>query len=96
LFCGVKGCTATLSLFIDGQKVGEGRVEITEPFAFSADETVDVGMEGGRRCRRTYGPCDNAFNGQVNWVEMDVDKEALDQDHFLIGEECFKVAMPRQ
>ena len=89
-------CTATLSLFIDGQKVGEGRVEITEPFAFSADETVDVGMEGGAPVSPDYGPRDNAFNGQVNWVEMDVDKEALDQDHFLTGEERFKVALALQ
>jgi len=86
----------TVSLFIDGQKVGEGRVAITEPFAFSADETVDVGMEGGSPVSPDYGPRDNAFNGQVNWVEMDVDKEALDQDHFLTGEERFRVALALQ
>jgi arylsulfatase A-like enzyme len=86
----------TVSLFIDGQKVGEGPVEITEPFGFSADETVDVGMEWEAPVSPDYGPRDNAFNGQVNWVEMDVDKEALDQDHFLTGEERFKVALALQ
>jgi hypothetical protein len=39
----------TVSLYIDGQKKGEGRVEMTEPFAYSADETVDVGMERFQR-----------------------------------------------
>jgi arylsulfatase A-like enzyme len=86
----------TVSLFIDGKEVGEGRVEITEPFAFSADETVDVGMEGGSPVSPDYGPRDNAFNGQVNWVEMDVDQDALDQDHFLTGEERFHVALALQ
>ena len=43
-----------------------------------------------------YGPRDNAFNGQVNWVEMDIDQEALDQDHFLTGEERFHVALALQ
>jgi hypothetical protein len=25
-----------------------------------------------------YGPRGNAFNGEINWVEIDVDKETLD------------------
>jgi arylsulfatase A-like enzyme len=83
-------------LFFDGQKVGEGRVEMTQPFCFSADETVDVGVEDGSPVSPDYGPRGNAFNGEVNWVEIDVDKDALDQDHFLTGEERFKVAMALQ
>ena len=35
-------------------------------------------------------------SGQVNWVEIDVDQEALDQDHFLTGEERFHVALALQ
>jgi len=89
-----KGGTA--SLFIDGKKVGEGRVEMTEPFGFSADETVDVGMEAGSPVSPDYGPRGNAFNGEVNWVEIDVDKEALDQDHILTGAERLRVAMAYQ
>jgi len=85
-----------VSLFIDGQKVGEGRVEMTEPFGFSADETCDVGMEAGSPVSPDYGPRGNAFNGEVNWVEIDVDKEALDQDHILTGAERFRVAMALQ
>jgi len=86
----------TVSLFVDGQKVGEGRVEMTEPFAYSADETVDVGMEAGSPVSPDYGPRGNAFSGEVNWVEIDVDKEALDQDHILTGAERFRVAMALQ
>jgi len=86
----------TVSLYMDGQKVGEGRIEMTVPFAFSADETVDVGVDEGSPASPDYGPRGNAFNGKVNWVEIDVDKEALDQDHFLTGAERFRVAMALQ
>ena len=37
----------TVTLYVDGKKVGEGRVEQTEPMVFSADETCDVGNEFG-------------------------------------------------
>jgi len=38
-----KGGLATL--YVDGKKVAEGRVEKTEPLVYSADETVDVGVD---------------------------------------------------
>ena len=34
---------AGVSLFVDGKKDGEGRVDRTVPMMFSADETCDVG-----------------------------------------------------
>jgi len=83
-------------LFIDGRKVGEGRVEMTEPFAFSADETADVGLEAGSPVSLDYGTKGNAFNGEINWLEIDADKDALDQDHLLAPEERFHVAMALQ
>jgi arylsulfatase A-like enzyme len=86
----------TVTLYVDGGQVGEGRVDRTEPFAFSGDETVDVGMERGSPVSPHYGPRDNAFNGEVAWVELDVDKAALDQDHILTGAERFHVALAVQ
>jgi arylsulfatase A-like enzyme len=38
-----KGGVATL--YVDGEKVAEGRVEKTQPLIYSADETADVGMD---------------------------------------------------
>ena len=38
-----KGGTATL--YVDGKKVAEGRIEKTQPAVFSADETADVGLD---------------------------------------------------
>jgi arylsulfatase A-like enzyme len=86
----------TVSLYTDGEKVGEGRIEMTEPFAFSADETADVGVEEGSPVSPDYGPTGNAFNGQINWLEIDIDKAALDADHMLTAEERFKVALAFQ
>ncbi|MCK5701562.1 MAG: sulfatase-like hydrolase/transferase, partial [Cyclobacteriaceae bacterium] len=38
-----KGGMATL--YVDGKKVAEGRIEKTQPAVFSADETADVGLD---------------------------------------------------
>jgi arylsulfatase len=46
----------TVSLFVDGKKDGEGRVDMTVPMLFSADETCDVGKETGSTVSPDYGP----------------------------------------
>ena len=38
-----KGGMATLS--VNGEAVAEGRIEMTQPLLFSADETADVGLD---------------------------------------------------
>ena len=85
----------TVTLYIDGQKSGEGRVDQTEPFIFSADETCDIGNEYGSLVTKDY-PESTKFNGVVNWVEIDVDKDAEDNDHFITPEERLRVAMAIQ
>ena len=85
-----------VTLFLDGRKAGQARIGRTAPFGFSADETADVGIEAGSPVSPDYGPRGNAFTGRVNWVEIDVDKAAFDQDHILTGEERFRVAMALQ
>ena len=84
----------TVSLFVDGKKDGEGRVDRTVPMLFSADETCDVGKETGSPVSPDYGPPDNEFSGEVNWVQIDLEKD--DHDHLISPEERFQVAMARQ
>ena len=84
----------TVSLFVDGKKDGEGRVERTVPMIFSADETCDVGKETGAPVSPDYGPSDNEFSGEVNWVQIDLEKD--DSDHLISPEERFKIVMARQ
>jgi len=90
------GRGGTAVLYVDGEKVGEGRVERTNSFGFSADETCDVGWDSGTPVSPDYGPRGNGFCGEVDWVEIDVDEEALDEDHVLTAAERFRVAMARQ
>ena len=84
-----------VTLYMDGKKVGEGRVEQTEPAVFSADETLDLGNEFGSPVTPDY-PKEKKFSGDVNWVEIDVDKDAEDFDHLITPEERLKIAMAIQ
>ena len=45
----------TVTLYVDGNKVGEGRVDQTEPMVFSADETCDIGFQAGSPSSTDYG-----------------------------------------
>ena len=83
-----------VTLYLDGKKVGEGRVEHTVPMAFSSDETCDVGMEGGTPVSEDYGPRGNEFTGEVKWVQIDIGLD--DQDHLISPEERLSVAMAKQ
>ena len=86
----------TVTLFIDGEKVGEGRVPGTQPMLFSPDETTDVGSDGGTPVSDDYGPKDSAFTGRVRWVEIDLGEDAEDLDHLITPEERLRIVMARQ
>jgi hypothetical protein len=82
-----KGGTATL--YIDGNEVGAGRIEQTEALFFFADETCDVGAEYGSPVTDDYGT--RRFNGEVEWVEIDVGLD--DHNHLITPEERLQFAM---
>jgi arylsulfatase len=86
----------TVTLYVDGEKVGEGRVEGTVPMIFSGDETMDVGTDTGTPVSDDYGPGHNTFNGRVKWVQIDLGDDAEDADHLITPEERLRVAMARQ
>ena len=69
-----KGGTATLH--VDGTKVAEGRVDATVPMAFSADETTDVGRDGGTPVSDDLSLRDSRFTGRVRWVAIDLGDDA--------------------
>jgi arylsulfatase len=85
-----------VSLFVDGDKVGEGRVEMTVPMVFSGDETTDVGSDSATPVSDDHGPGETGFTGTVNWVQIDVDEAAEDTDHFITPEERMRIVMARQ
>lgn len=85
-----------MSLFLDGTKVGVGRVDRTHSQIFSMDETTEVGSDAGSPVSNEYGPTGNAFTGKVKWVQIDIDDAAPDADHLIAPEERFRLAMAKQ
>jgi hypothetical protein len=53
---------------------------------FSADETTDVGTDGATPVSDDYGSKDNEFTGQVEWVQIDIDEAAENNDHLITAE----------
>jgi arylsulfatase A-like enzyme len=86
----------TVSLYVDGSKVGEGRVEATVPMMFSGDETADVGSDTASSVSDDYTGETSRFTGTVSWVQIDLGEDAEDADHLITPEERLRVAMARQ
>jgi arylsulfatase A-like enzyme len=89
-----KGGTATL--FLDGNEVGEGRLDGTVPMAFSADETTDLGSDSGTPVTDDFDAGGTQFTGRVRWVQIDLGEDAEDADHLISPEERYRIAMARQ
>ncbi len=85
-----------VALFVDGDKVGTGRIDATVPMLFSGDETTDVGSDTATPVSDDYGPKDSTFTGKVHWIQLDGDAAAEDLDHLISPEERLRVAMARQ
>jgi arylsulfatase len=90
------GKGGTVTLFVDGARAGEGRVEQTVPMIFSADETTDLGGDTGSTVSDDYTPATSEFNGSVRWVQIDIAEAAEDADHLISPEERLRIAMARQ
>jgi arylsulfatase len=86
----------TVTLYVDGDKVGEGRVEATVPLIFSGDETCDVGSDTASPVASDYTPETSHFSGKIEWVQIDIDEAAENVDHLISPEERLRVAMARQ
>lgn len=91
---GGMGKGGNVTLYVDGQVVGSGRVQATQAMLFSADETLDVGYEAGTPVSPDYTTQGSKFTGKIHWVQLDAGVD--DHDHFIDPEERFRVAMARQ
>jgi hypothetical protein len=65
------------TLFVNGVKVAEGRVDHTASVIFSPDETADVGMDEATNVTDDYTEHDNKFTGKVKKLVLDVDPPKL-------------------
>ncbi|NTY60550.1 arylsulfatase [Mycolicibacterium sphagni] len=84
----------TVTLYRDGESIGTGRVDITIPMGFSADEACDVGRDTGSPASPDYGPTGNTFTGQIDWVQIDIGDD--NHDHLITPADRLKLAMGKQ
>ena len=69
---GEPGSGATVTLEVDGQSQATGRLEATTAFYFSFDETLNIGVDRGTPVTDDYRALDNAFNGNIERVRIDL------------------------
>ncbi|OGU19859.1 MAG: arylsulfatase [Hydrogenophilales bacterium RIFOXYD1_FULL_62_11] len=83
-----------VTLFLDGQKDGEGEVGATLAMIFSADDGCDVGKDGGSAVSPDYKAGDNAFNGKVKGVQLSIAED--DGKHVVDPADAIRMALARQ
>ncbi|WP_238125007.1 hypothetical protein [Xanthobacter sp. NM-25] len=67
------GKGGTVTLFVDGQAVGSGRVEKTTPYKFSLSENQDIGTDTGTPVTSDYR-APFTFEGRLEEVVVDLKK----------------------
>ena len=82
-----------VTLYVDGGKVGEGHVELTQPLSYSIDETLDIGYESGTPVAEDYTVQTSRFTGRIEWVQLD--QGADDHDHLISPEERLRLVLTR-
>jgi arylsulfatase len=85
-----------VTLYIDGEKAGQGRVDATLAMIYSADDGCDVGHDTGAPVAQDYPAGDNAFNGTIKGIQLAIAGEAESADHRVDPERAVAIAMSRQ
>jgi hypothetical protein len=61
------------ALYVNVNKVGQGRIPRTQPMVFSADETADVGIDlATRAVERIGSERASRFTGRISRVTVEV------------------------
>ncbi|MEV4161968.1 hypothetical protein [Nonomuraea dietziae] len=87
-----QGGTGLLS--VDDDKTIEGRIDKTVPHLFSADETLDVGIDTASPVSEDYTADDNAFTGAIDYVRIDIGQD--DHSHLESAEQRHHRLMAKQ
>ncbi|HZX53432.1 MAG TPA: sulfatase-like hydrolase/transferase, partial [Ilumatobacteraceae bacterium] len=82
-----------LTLYYDGKVAGTGRIDLTQPLIFSADETTDIGDDYGMPVSADYAGA-SKFSGRIDVVQIDVGDD--DHSHLIDPEEVARIATARQ
>jgi arylsulfatase len=87
------GKGGAVSLYTDGVKVGEGRVEATQPVGFGYEYT-SVGKDDLSPVTTDYASEGGAFTGRIKWIEMEAGQDS--HDHLIDPELVINFAMAKQ
>lgn len=60
------------TIFVNGEKVAQGRIDRTQANIFSADEGADVGQDGETPVTDDYKEGDNKFTGKIGKVTVEL------------------------
>jgi arylsulfatase len=89
------GKGAGVVLYVDGQQAGSGRIERTNGYLFSLDETSDVGYDScSPVCDDYPAGRANAFDGTIKFIRIDLGEDS--HDHLIDPEIKAQLAMTRQ
>ncbi len=84
----------TVTLYTDGQQVGEGRVEATEPMTFTVSETAEVGRELGTPVLPGIPAQRTELTAGIKWVELTTGAD--DHSHLIDPENVLHVLLTHQ
>jgi arylsulfatase len=93
---GGPGRGAAVRLLVDGEQVGEGRLERSVPLVFSLDETCDVGRDTGTAVSDDYTPQSSTFTGTIELVRLEIADGAPSFSHLVDPQLTLAVVLARQ
>jgi len=78
---GGPGAGGVETIYVNGTKVAEGRIERTQANIFSVDDLADVGVDEGTPVVESYGDhTKNRFGGRIQKITIDVGPLASEPD----------------
>lgn len=80
-----------VTIYIDEEVVGEGRVGRTQPLPFASDEPLEIGRDHGSPVTPDY--VQHEFTGEVKWVEIAVPEGGADNDAEITAEQRLRAAL---
>jgi arylsulfatase len=88
------GKGGNVTLYVDGEPVGDGRIDRTHTTMFSFDETTDVGADTGSPVTDDYPAERNGFTGTIKWIEINLGDD--DHNHLIDPDDVYRLMVIRQ
>jgi arylsulfatase len=83
-----------VTLYYEGEQVGQGKVAVTQPMIFSATEGLEIGRELGTPVFPGASIESTVFTGEIDWVELSTGDD--DHTHLIAPEEHLQLLMSKQ